>query len=152
MEYVNESREGSQVFYALLEEIAHTHEVKHHDYASDDDPSGNYHFAGNVAVLFAHSPDDMGFLGRLAEKIYRLANLTGSNKIPKNESVEDTEKDIATITVLWMADRRERKQKEADSRVESAPYPESESWAVLLTAIDNLTNEQRNQLIKRLMR
>lgn len=145
-----EGREGSQVFYALLEEIAHTHEVKHHDYASDDDPSGNYHFAGNVAVLFAHSPDDMGFLGRLAEKIYRLANLTGSNKIPKNESVEDTEKDIATITVLWMADRRERKQKEADSPAEPAPYPDD--FNDLLRSVNALSNEQRSELIRSLMR
>lgn len=102
-------RNGSPTFYALLEEMANTHDAKSHDYASNQNPSGNYHFAGKVAALFNHSPDDAGFVGRIAEKIYRLANLEGSGKIAKNESVIDTEKDICVITALWMADRRDRR-------------------------------------------
>lgn len=102
-------RHGSPTFYALLEEMANTHDAKSHDYASDKNPSGNYHFAGKVAQMFAHSSDDAGFVGRIAEKIYRLANLESSGKNPKNESVADTEKDICVITALWMADRRDRR-------------------------------------------
>jgi hypothetical protein len=102
-------RHGSPTFYALLEEMANTHDAKSHDYASDKNPSGNYHFAGKVAQMFAHSSDDAGFVGRIAEKIYRLANLESSGKSPKNESVADTEKDICVITALWMADRRDRR-------------------------------------------
>ncbi len=105
------TRHGSPTFYALLEEIADTHDAKSHDYASAKNPSGNYHFAGQMATMFAHSPMDAGFVGRLAEKIYRLANLEGSGKTPKNESIADTERDIAVITALWMADRRDRRSK-----------------------------------------
>lgn len=102
-------RHGSPVFYSLLEEMAETHDKKSHDYANNENPSGNYHFAGQVAILFSHSPQDAGFVGRLAEKIYRLAILEGSGKEPKNESIEDTERDIAVIAALWMADRRQRR-------------------------------------------
>lgn len=102
-------RHGNPKFYELIDEMAKTHEIKSHDYASDSNPSGNYHFAGKIASLFAHSHEDAGFVGRIAEKIYRLANLESSQKNPKNESIEDTEKDIAVITCLWMADRRGRR-------------------------------------------
>lgn len=100
---------GSPTFYKLLEEMAITHDSKSHDYASNSNPYGNYHFAGKLAVLFAHSEQDAGFIGRIGEKLYRLANLESSGKIAQNESIEDTEKDICTIVALWMADRRDRR-------------------------------------------
>lgn len=100
---------GSPAFYELINQMADLHEAKSHDYAKDSDPSGNYHFAGYVASLFAHSPDDAGFAGRLAEKIFRLSVLEGGQLQPKNESVADTDLDIAVIAALWMADRRTRR-------------------------------------------
>lgn len=108
-------RDGMPEFYALLGEMADTHEKKSHDYASEDNPSGNYHFAGMVALLFKDSRD-AGFVGRIAEKIYRLANLQNKGVAPKNESIEDTEKDIAVIVALWMADRRRRNSKEQSEK------------------------------------
>jgi len=104
-------RHGNPLFYKLIEEMAQTHDKKSHDYASNDNPSGNYHFAGKLAQLFAHSHEDAGFIGRLGEKFYRLANLEKSQKSPSNESIEDTERDIAVIAALWMVDRRERRRK-----------------------------------------
>lgn len=103
-------RNGSPRFYKLLEEMAETHDKKSHDYASNENPSGNYHFAGSLAKLF-NDFCDAGFVGRIGEKIYRLANLENGGKQPTNESVEDTERDIAVITCLWMADRRDRRGK-----------------------------------------
>ena len=102
-------RHGSPIFYSLLSEMADTHDKKSHDYASNDNPFGNYHFAGKLALLFAHSPEDAGFAGRIGEKLFRLANLESSGKIAINESIEDTERDIAVIATLWMADRRQRR-------------------------------------------
>lgn len=99
---------GSQAFYNLLSEMRDTHSRKSHDYATDSDPYLNYKFAGSVASLFAHSPDDAGFAGRLAEKMVRLAVLGKGQKIPLNESVADTERDIAVIATLWMAMRRDK--------------------------------------------
>lgn len=101
-------RHGSPAFYNLLEEMAEIHDRKSHDYASDDNPFGNYHFAGTLSKLF-NNPEDAGFLGRIGEKLYRLANIENSGKTPKNELIEDTEKDLAVIMTLWMADRWERR-------------------------------------------
>lgn len=103
---------GSLSFYKLLEEMAVLHDKKSHDYAKDSDPYGNYKFAGWIASLFSHSPDDAGFAGRLAEKIFRLSVLEGGNLVPKNESIEDTERDIAVISVLWMSARRDSRAKQ----------------------------------------
>lgn len=103
-------RHGSPIFYELLERMAKIHDNKSHDYASNTDPFGNYHFAGQLSKLF-NNPDDAGFIGRIGEKLYRLANLENSGKIPINEMVEDTEIDICVITALWMADRKNRRFK-----------------------------------------
>lgn len=116
-------RHGSPTFYKLLEEAAEIHNAKSHDYANNDNPYGNYYFAGQMALMFAHSSQDAGFIGRLAEKIYRLANLEKSNKIPKNETIEDTEKDIVTLTTLWMASRKDRR-----SVIVDRSTPDSGSW------------------------
>ncbi len=103
----NKARHGSKTFYSLLDEMADTHDKKSHDYATNDNPFGNYLFAGIVANMFSHSPLDAGFAGRLAEKMYRLSVLEGGRKAPKNESIDDTERDIAVISTLWMAARKD---------------------------------------------
>ncbi len=112
---------GSPTFYALLEEMADIHNIKSHDYATNDNPYGNYEFAGQVAAMFAYSPADCGFAGRVAEKIYRIANLERGNKTPNNESLADTERDIATIVTLWMANRRDRRAAK-ETILKSAQY------------------------------
>ena len=104
-------RHGSKHFYEILEEMAVLHDTKSHDYASDGDPFGNYRFSGEMSRLFSHSSEDVGFVTRLSEKLYRLSNLESSGKIPKNESVQDTERDICVIVALWMAARRDSRSK-----------------------------------------
>jgi hypothetical protein len=106
---------GSKTFYELLKQSADLHSLKSHDYASDADPYGNYKFAGQMSKLF-DDPDDAGFMGRIGEKLFRLANLENSGKEPKNESIEDTERDLCVIMVLWISmrkDRRKQGEKEA---------------------------------------
>lgn len=103
-------RHGSPDFYKLLREMADLHDRKSHDYASTQNPFGNYHFAGMLGQLF-HNPKDAGFVARLGEKFYRLANLENNQLRPLNETIEDTEKDLCVIMVLWIASRRERRQK-----------------------------------------
>jgi hypothetical protein len=101
-------RNGSPEFYALLEKAGEIHNLKSHDYANNNDPFGNYHFAGKLSKLF-DNPDDTGFVGRIGEKLFRLANLENGDKKPLNESIEDTELDLIVIMTLWMADRRTRR-------------------------------------------
>lgn len=99
------------IFEKLLERMQNMHDKKKHDYTSDEDPYGNYRFAGKLASLFIHSPDDMGFVGRLGEKIFRLAMLEGNKKNPLNESIEDTEIDICVIACLWVSSRIEKRRR-----------------------------------------
>lgn len=148
-----EERHGSPVFYKLLDEMARTHDSKSHDYASDTNPSGNYHFAGEMALLFSHSPQDAGFIGRLAEKIYRIANLERSGKVGKTETLEDTERDIAVITALWMADRRNRRGSreqtvnQAQDKRRSPEQERSEAAACAMVSLtEQLTNEDKRQM------
>lgn len=106
------TRNGSPIFYKLLNDMAEIHDKKSADYASNSNPFGNYKFAGMLSKLF-DDPDDSGFISRIGEKLYRLANLEnsveGTQKVPNFESIEDTETDVATIVTLWIAMRRERR-------------------------------------------
>lgn len=101
-------RNGSPIFYALLAKAARIHDKKSHDYASNKNPFANYRFAGEMSKLF-DNPNDAGFVSRIAEKMFRLANIENSNKQALNESVEDAEEDLITIVVLWMASRRDER-------------------------------------------
>ena len=110
-------RNGSPFFYELLERMASIHDKKSHDYASNSDPFGNYHFSGRLGKLF-NNPDDSGFVTRIGEKLYRLANLENDGKIPENEAIEDTEVDLCVIIVLWMADRIDRRVRKLKAKGE----------------------------------
>lgn len=127
-------RNGSPIFYQLLSEMAETHDKKSHDYASNSNPFGNYEFAGILTSMFSHSPIDAGFVGRLGEKIFRLSVLEAGQKIPKNESIADTERDIAVIATLWMAARKERglakERKDSTDRLYKATRQETINYSV----------------------
>lgn len=148
-------RSGSPLFYDLLETMAATHDKKSHDYAHDNDPYGNYTFAGLVSAMFAHSPDDAGFAGRVAEKIYRLSVLGKRAATPRNESVEDTETDIAVISALWMVMRREKRQKEREMTQdqcaeEASPAPPrfTHDYFAVIDQINKLSDSERDEVRK----
>jgi hypothetical protein len=134
-------RHGSPTFYKLLDEMARTHDSKSHDYASDSNPSGNYHFAGQMALLFSHSSQDAGFWGRIAEKVYRLANLESSGKQGITETLEDTERDCATIMALWMADRRNRRMSTVNQACDKLRSPEEERSEAAACQMISLTQQ-----------
>lgn len=97
-----------KIFHVILQEMSTLHDRKRHDYTTDENPYGNYIFAGQMSQLF-EDHRDAGFVGRIGEKLFRLANLENDGKKPLNESIEDTENDICTIMVLWVASRRQRR-------------------------------------------
>lgn len=141
-------RNGSPFFYDLLQKMAELHDRKSHDYASNENPVGNYHFAGKMALLFSHSEQDAGFIGRLGEKFYRLANLESSEKIAQNEGIEDTELDICVITLLWMSDRRSRRARLQvnQTRMEPTKDRSEATMCQMISQNQFLTPEHRKQM------
>ena len=110
---------GTKTFYDLLKASGDLHALKVDEYASDADPYANYKFAGQMSKLF-NDPDDSGFIGRIAEKLFRLANLENNRKEPKNETIEKTEHDLCVLMVLWMSMRKDRRKTEvAEQSIES---------------------------------
>ena len=105
------SQFNSKTFYDLLKEAGQLHALKAHDYATDEDPYANYRFAGQMGKLF-DNPDDSGFIARIGEKLFRLANLENNRKEPKNETIEDTERDLCVLMILWMSMRKDRRKTE----------------------------------------
>lgn len=94
-------RRGSQIFYNLLEEIADLHERKQSDYAVPGNPFSNFEYAAREADVTV----EQSFRVLLGVKDARVLNLLGSERIPQNESVDETLKDRATYTLLWLAYR-----------------------------------------------
>lgn len=151
-------RHGSKTFYNLLEEMAELHDKKSHDYAKDNNPFGNYEFAGILANMFNYSAVDSGFAGRLGEKLYRLYVLESGGKVPLNEPIADTERDLAVIMALWMAARRDRQvpkevyidEKAADKEYTSPAAPQISPAYHQASAIINILNktEKRELLIQ----
>lgn len=156
-------RHGSPTFYRLLDEMAALHDRKSHDYASDQNPTGNYRFAGEMALVFKHSSMDAGFFGRIAEKIYRLANLESSSRTPKNETVEDTERDICVITALWMADRIDRRNRagqqykyldsagneilpKEDKRLSETEQASQDACCKMIPLVEMMTEQDKRQM------
>ncbi len=86
-------------FDMLLDEMGQLHDLKNSDYASDGDPYSNFKFAACVAEGFTGV--DAVFATMLGIKLARLRELKGKGKTPKNESVADSMRDLATYAALW---------------------------------------------------
>jgi hypothetical protein len=101
----------NKTFYDLLKASGDLHTLKANEYSGDADPYANYKFAGQMSKLFT-DPDDSGFLGHIAEKFFRLANLENNKKDPKNETIEETEHELCMLIILWMSMRKDRRRTE----------------------------------------
>jgi hypothetical protein len=82
-------------FTALFREICELHDSKSHDYAHDRDPLSNLRACAELGV-----EPWRGVLVRLSDKWGRIQQLTGSNKVPKHESLRDTLVDMAIYSML----------------------------------------------------
>ena len=79
-------------------------DAKGHDYAGDDLAFINFSLVGMIldwAVSRGVTGEDLAFVSDIARKFSRLIELRGSNKIPKNETIENTCMDLANYAALW---------------------------------------------------
>lgn len=86
-------------FAAALKKMAAVHDLKSADYAQANDRFSNFRDAAATAGV---SIDDV-FAVLIGTKLARLKELTKNDKIPNNESIQDTRLDLAVYSTLWLA-------------------------------------------------
>jgi len=104
-------------FVALLREMAEIHDRKSQDYAQDNNVYSNFEYAAAISAAFT-DPVDRVFATMIGVKLARLAEL-GKGKVPNNESVEDSHKDLSVYTVIWAAYKRSKARVQTTLRVPS---------------------------------
>lgn len=92
MDYQMEGALAKEFYDACLSTLL----KKANDYASNTDCFSNFKFIAQVCKV----PIEKTFLQFLAVKIARLSELVGEMKEAKNESIEDTLKDLANYSCL----------------------------------------------------
>lgn len=83
-------------FEATLRTMQELHNKKNQDYAEDGNPYSNFEFAATYAGVTV----DQVFAVMMGIKQARLLVLTGSGKVPNNESIEDSLIDLANYAAL----------------------------------------------------
>jgi len=93
---------GSKEYYKIIEELKQIHSDKNHDYADNSDPLSNFKECEKFGI-----PAWKGCLVRMSDKWCRIVQLT--KKEAKNESIEDSLKDLANYAVLCLVLYKGRK-------------------------------------------
>ena len=83
-------------FKTITDEIIELHRLKAADYASNEDPYQNFRENAKLWGRLAWVEP----LIRLSEKVFRLINLIVNKKIPNNESIRDSIKDIICLAII----------------------------------------------------
>ena len=89
------------VFQSVLREIAELHDAKQHDYGRDADPFANIRASEEFGI-----PAWLGAVLRGNDKMSRLKTFTQKQTL-KNESVEDSLKDLAVYALIALILYRE---------------------------------------------
>jgi hypothetical protein len=95
---------GHPDFYKLIEELKEIHSSKNHDYAGEGDPFRNFKLSENLGI-----PAWKGCLIRISDKFSRLCSFANKEEFKvKDESVEDTLKDLAVYSLICLILYKER--------------------------------------------
>lgn len=94
---------------ALCDELKEITARKNADYTSagGDNPFHNFTQVENLGICST----SQGFLTRMTDKLSRIASLTATGEqMVKDESIEDTLKDLANYSLIMICELRSRKQ------------------------------------------
>ena len=97
-------------FDESVKKMIELREKKGQDYATDSNPFSNFDVTEFGISLF-NNERDKTFVWPIFTKLARLASLLNSNRIPNNESIDDSLIDIANYVLLWKADIKRRAKK-----------------------------------------
>lgn len=100
---------AEQIFDQMLD----TMKAKNADYAGNGDPYKNFELVEYLGVCSAET----GILVRMCDKVSRIATLIGENKDGqvKDESVQDTLKDLANYSVILTSYMKDKKTQEGSN-------------------------------------
>lgn len=107
-------RYGHPLFNVIVEEIKALHEEKNRQYASGDDPLGNFRRTGQIISKLLKPGIDpslascLAFMSKQVDGVYELFGESKENTI---DSLEDKLQDIAIYSIIGMIMVRESRTK-----------------------------------------
>ena len=94
---------GHKDFYKLLDDLKELHSNKNHDYSGEGDPFRNLKLSEMMGITAWK-----GCLVRISDKFSRLCSFAKTEEYKvKDESVEDTLKDLAIYSLICLILYRE---------------------------------------------
>jgi hypothetical protein len=100
-----EQRYGHPMFHTLIEEIRELHEKKNKQYATSDDPLGNFRRTGKIIAKMLKPGLDptlascLAFMSKQVDGVYEIF---GEAKTDTVDSLEDKLLDIAVYSIIAM--------------------------------------------------
>jgi hypothetical protein len=99
---------------------------KNNDYAGQDTLDAFANFKLIEHVSGGKITAEMGFIVRMTDKLIRITNLTTQVNAVKDESIEDTLRDLANYSMLMCCYIKDKKNSENDNRGFIKSYPKEE--------------------------
>jgi hypothetical protein len=123
---IPEAEGGHPEYLKLLDELRELHTRKAADYGRGVDPLANVRASVDFGV-----PAWVGVMIRANDKVHRIKSFIANGKL-KNESVEDSLKDLAAYALLALVLFREQ---ETGASVDYDPADEADNWYRLHPAL-----------------
>jgi hypothetical protein len=114
LEHESRKRYGHPMFYQIVEEIRDLHERKNKQYATQDDPLGNFRRTGQIIKKFLKPGLDptlascLAFMSKQVDGVYEMF---GESKTDTPDQMEDKLLDIAVYAIIGMILVRESNPK-----------------------------------------
>ena len=99
---------GHQGFIPLCLEIMQLHSDKNHDYASLDDPLGNFNRVDAMIQQHLLVPDGMALLTYMMKQVDAVWHMKSQGIEALSEGVKDRLRDIAVYALLMILKEREQ--------------------------------------------
>ena len=87
-----------KMFKQLTDEMMELTRKKNSDYADRENAFQNFELIEKMGV----ASTEQGFMVRMSDKLQRIGNLIGRENAVKEESIEDTLKDLSIYSLLFL--------------------------------------------------
>lgn len=112
----NQQYWGHPMFYQIVEDLKHLHSEKNRQYATLDNPLGNFERTGKMMAKILRPGIDTKLAAALAfmsKQVDGVFEIFGENKVSTFDSLEDKLQDVAVYAIIAMIINRERLQNSA---------------------------------------